>query len=208
MKRNGSLIKCCLTCTSEFKCYVSKSKQYCSLNCYKNRPQKVVARICRFCQTTFTIQSCRLTLHKNSGRYCSKKCRDSGQSKKGGVRDNKGQAAQDRIWAQAVKERDNYICQKCGSKGGHAHHIGTRSKRPDLRHVLTNGITLCTSCHAWVHHHPKEAIKMGLLSNESYKKEIIRERTALAISFKPKNGIEGSESISPIAGSTVQQRNT
>lgn len=73
-------------------------------------------------------------------------------------------------WANAVKERDHWQCQKCGKEdlANEAHHVATRRRRPDLRHVLANGKTLCFDCHGFVHAHPKEAVALGLLSAEKY----------------------------------------
>jgi len=64
---------------------------------------------------------------------------------------------QDKLWALAVKDRDNYQCQRClsmpDSKGLHAHHIFTRSRR-STRHMLSNGVSLCFGCHRWAHSNP------------------------------------------------------
>ena len=59
-------------------------------------------------------------------------------------------------WRKLVFERDEYKCQnkKCGAKSGNgkkiyieAHHIKEWSKYPELRFVVSNGITLCKKCH-------------------------------------------------------------
>lgn len=52
-------------------------------------------------------------------------------------------------WRRKVFERDNYTCQKCFIKGGilQAHHIKPWAKYPELRHELSNGITVCKKCH-------------------------------------------------------------
>jgi len=58
--------------------------------------------------------------------------------------------------AGMVFKRDNYTCQHCGSGkvGGrklHTHHIKPFATHPDLRFEMSNLITLCDKCHAWVH---------------------------------------------------------
>lgn len=58
-----------------------------------------------------------------------------------------------RPWAEIVKERDEYTCQRCGTTVGvmYAHHIKSFDEYPDLRYEITNGITLCATCHALAH---------------------------------------------------------
>lgn len=54
-------------------------------------------------------------------------------------------------WRTAVYSRDNYTCQKCGSKKSgtlEAHHIKPFSLFPKLRLEINNGLTLCRECHA------------------------------------------------------------
>lgn len=52
-------------------------------------------------------------------------------------------------WRTSVYERDNYTCQCCGNIGGrlNAHHINQFSDYPSIRYKISNGITLCKSCH-------------------------------------------------------------
>ena len=60
-------------------------------------------------------------------------------------------------WKEAVKERDNYTCQKCGKilkKGDKlldAHHIKSKEEYPELRFDVDNGLTLCHECHTALH---------------------------------------------------------
>jgi len=134
----------------------------CFAGFYPTGPQKVCAacRIltCAFCGKQFTSPSGRLTQ-----KFCSQVCQASRPenterlAKCRGVkprtyhlrhRDKHGSAA-DRDWRKAVFARDNYTCQNCGAKGCRiqAHHIKAYKAHPELRHNLSNGLTLCIPCH-------------------------------------------------------------
>ena len=58
-------------------------------------------------------------------------------------------------WARAVKERDGYVCQRCGKmlvgREAHAHHQLPTWFMPERRFDMANGITLCTACHKQIH---------------------------------------------------------
>lgn len=52
-------------------------------------------------------------------------------------------------WRKNVFIRDSYTCQSCFVRGGklRAHHILNFSEHIDKRHLLENGITMCSKCH-------------------------------------------------------------
>lgn len=58
-------------------------------------------------------------------------------------------------WSRAVKERDEYTCQRCGKRltgrALHAHHKMPEWFMPNLQNRLDNGITLCNACHRQLH---------------------------------------------------------
>lgn len=47
----------------------------------------------------------------------------------------------------AVFERDKHKCRICGNPAADAHHITDRHELPNGGYVLSNGVSLCESCH-------------------------------------------------------------
>ncbi len=56
-------------------------------------------------------------------------------------------------WANKVKKKDNFTCQKCKKKGGalRSHHIASYSRVPQCKYLVDNGICLCKKCHEEFH---------------------------------------------------------
>ena len=54
-----------------------------------------------------------------------------------------------KLWSRLVKEKDNFICQKCGIRGRRleSDHIKPFSIFPELRFDISNRQTLCRGCH-------------------------------------------------------------
>lgn len=63
------------------------------------------------------------------------------------------QSAEYKKWRKDIFTRDNWICRDCGDRGGelHAHHIFEFAKYEERRFDVANGITLCRSCHEFIH---------------------------------------------------------
>jgi 5-methylcytosine-specific restriction endonuclease McrA len=102
-------------------------------------------------------------------KYCNRKCKDNQlkESLNGkeplALQHNRGRkprtyhlkkrdkhgSALDRDWRSLIFKRDNYTCRGCGSVGGRleAHHIKSYKGHPELRHDVSNGLTLCIDCH-------------------------------------------------------------
>lgn len=83
-------------------------------------------------------------------KFCSTAC--AGQySDQGKTKEHQKirSSARYRQWRRQVFERDNFTCQECGQKGGtlNADHIKRFADFPELRFEISNGRTLCESCH-------------------------------------------------------------
>lgn len=64
-----------------------------------------------------------------------------------------------RVWRVNVIRRDKR-CVVCGSiKNRQAHHLEDGSNNPDLRFVLSNGVTLCRGCHTVFHTDYKKSFR-------------------------------------------------
>lgn len=61
--------------------------------------------------------------------------------------------------APQVHQKFNYICQRCGVRGGdlHAHHLIPVFADESLAYEFDNLITVCKDCHAYIHHNNEEA---------------------------------------------------
>lgn len=60
--------------------------------------------------------------------------------------------AKHKAWRAAVLRKAKHKCQECAKYGKsvaatHAHHIKARLDYPELKHVVSNGMALCTGCH-------------------------------------------------------------
>ena len=57
-----------------------------------------------------------------------------------------------RTWRKDVLTRDGHVCQECGTPSDlHAHHIKDWDGHPELRYVVSNGLTLCRKHHKQWH---------------------------------------------------------
>jgi hypothetical protein len=84
---------------------------------------------------------------------------------KGGVTPERQKLYKTKEWKALVLSvwtRDNFKCVRCGhgqdhgEHALHAHHVATWASAPHLRTDIDNIVTLCHSCHLWVHSNANE----------------------------------------------------
>jgi hypothetical protein len=124
---------------------------YCSMPCIPRIKAEEVPRTCDHCGEHFTVKLSRLLAGKGKGVYCSLRCqRDSQKKPWGPAKARPGIEP----WRRAVFARDSHACQHCGAQDRtlHAHHIAGWADYPDLRYVVSNGLTLCEPCHDALHY--------------------------------------------------------
>lgn len=182
-KSGGRVVKACVVCGSEFLVYRYRalSARVCSRKCNGLHLRNRVPRVCENCGKQFETVPSQLRARKTNAKYCSRRCSfdkmitDTASKP---IKDKYGRTGRmaDKKWQAAVREKDNYTCQRCGKYEQyiHTHHVAPRSRRPDLRNDISNGKCLCNSCHSWVHEHPAEAVALGLLSGATY--ELARKK--------------------------------
>jgi hypothetical protein len=80
-------------------------------------------------------------------------------------------------WRKLVYERDDWTCQHCKKRGGrlHAHHIKPKSQYQELMFDVSNGLTLCETCHRKIHTKMEEA-RHGIFIKRNPKSVVINER--------------------------------
>lgn len=87
------------------------------------------------------------------------KCEAANPNWLGGVTPERQREYSRALWKQvkrAVRERDEGKCRRCGNvvpgaKQMHTHHIHPWARHPSRRFDIDNIVTLCRSCHGWVH---------------------------------------------------------
>lgn len=142
----------CPVCHKYFE-VKNKRQKVCSLSCAAK-----IARSIPYAKRSPVISECKLcgkefTKKSNSQVYCSRMCgRIYLSITSHRKRSGRSWTVESFRWKNNVHIRDNYTCQKCGSKEKlHAHHIIPFSLDESLRYEITNGITLCEKCHRKEH---------------------------------------------------------
>lgn len=143
----------CIFCKKEFLDYLSNKKKFCSKRCAANGTwsnaeyRKKMSDVHKGKQQTLESRvkrSIQMTGEKHP------------QWQRGKTKEDKRLRGTMfyKEWRNAVFCRDNYQCQICGIRSGkkqyvylNADHIKPFAYFPELRFEISNGRTLCLSCH-------------------------------------------------------------
>ena len=117
---------------------------------------------CLYCGKWFVPtmgQASRRVQHINKDTnkfYCSPGCKDECPSYRRKFyykgRENIASRELQPELRRLVFKRDNYTCQRCGSKDHlHCHHIEPVISNPIESADVDQGITFCKTCHEWIH---------------------------------------------------------
>jgi hypothetical protein len=103
-------------------------------------------------------------MRKGAHIYCGMACQ--GIAKRVHNRQGQGRRSpEDLAWKAKVFKRNKNTCQHCGAKTWlEAHHVKGVRERPDLRHAVENGLTLCHECHYYGVHKGMPNFKHGRYS--------------------------------------------
>ena len=150
----------CELCGVEFNkpaCHVKRVKRvFCGKNCYDEfQTNPLGDKACKICGDKFhvypSVKHRYATCDKSSCREENKR-REHNPNWRGGVTKRRKAEMSTKIycdWRLAVFTRDSYTCTDCETRGGelHAHHVKPWAYFPELRYEVSNGSTLCESCH-------------------------------------------------------------
>ena len=165
----------CKQCNKQYSVVPARveTSKYCSYSCFgewrkenfkgPNNPawqEGPREKNCAYCEVLFQWNGVTPYSTFKKMKFCSKPCADKGGFRFRGEAHsrfnpnaNRKRGGKHHAWANAVISRDNATCMKCGAIGVelHAHHIKDYKNHPELRYELSNGATVCHSCHWAIH---------------------------------------------------------
>lgn len=133
-----------------------KEKNYCSYECHYESKRNKVEVECTNCGKIISKVPSKVHDTNFCSQLCSQEYRvlENHHNWKGGS-PKLGRSTRVYLdWRLNCMERDNFICNYCGTRGGdlEVHHILSFARYPAAREVLDNGTTLCKTCHREFHY--------------------------------------------------------
>jgi len=163
--------RACQTCGKVFTVAPSNPKLHCSRECGNQSPERKAKLQANFRRQWGNPETRQRLMAGIKKRSQSEQWQSAAHFQKGekhprftGAKNRERAVAISRYqykeWRLAVYKRDRFTCRDCGehSRKLVAHHIKEWANHPDLRYDVSNGITLCETCHdkrhGW-HRRPK-----------------------------------------------------
>ena len=75
----------------------------------------------------------------------------------------------DKLFKERVLEIHDGICEVCGKEAITAHHFFPKGNFGHLRYTLSNGISICNTCHFGHHHRGDPRIHQTIIQNRGQK---------------------------------------
>lgn len=169
--KKPKVLKKCSVCDKEYLVYPYRIySKYCSYACAGKSRRTMIQKKCLNCGSSFMFKPSQINYYKGAGKYCSRKCSylgtiESNRNKPIMDKYQRSSRKDDKVWKEKIREIGGLICKRCGKydKYIHTHHVKPRSRFPELKRDIKNGICLCNSCHTWVHQNPKKSTEDGFL---------------------------------------------
>ncbi len=132
----------CIRCGQPFTTRIGNGHRTCS-TC-RGTTRRAPILTCGYCGRTFRQRGGHPT------KCCGNECRYASLRKPSDSPNHR--TWQYKHWRRQVFKRDNYTCQHCGATTNlQSHHIKPMCEYPILAYMPSNGLTLCTDCHAIAH---------------------------------------------------------
>lgn len=152
---------------------------FCRLEKMRYNEKYEIEFICKQCEKWFVpkksdIKSRINALEREDGNdgcylYCSKECKNICpvyQLRNYNIINEKLNVQEYQEYRKVVLERDNYICQYCGRKATHVHHIRPKKLEPFFALDPDYGLSCCDECHRQYAHKNKECTTGYLASKQ------------------------------------------
>lgn len=159
------LVRKCEICAKDFETWPSENHRTCSRKCGSELQKKsLIGRsktdehrknLSKAMKNSEANKKTRFKEGKDNPAYGRNQTGPANHNWKGGITNTNQKRRNDpRLleWRKLVFERDNFTCQKCGTKGYlQAHHIIPFSKDFSKAFDVENGLTVCVPCHEKIH---------------------------------------------------------
>ncbi|MBS4222407.1 HNH endonuclease [Lederbergia citrea] len=139
-----------------------KHKEVSLIKIRETRQRKRIITSCFHCQKSIELV---LSIYKRSeNSFCNRDCFISYLKENRVICEDITDSAAYKEWRLRVYKRDRYRCKMpgCGSQSRDiaAHHIYPKKKYPEKKYEISNGITLCRSCHEKTYGKEEQFIEM------------------------------------------------